>query len=100
MHLDQLPCASFDRCGSLVVGVVRTWACPSVDGEMISICRITITSLIDILSCLSHLCCPRLGQLLRAQTVDFPAVIVSVAPETGINKSLPCCLQCYQNNLG
>ena len=35
MHLGQLPCASFDRCGLLVVEVVRTWAYLSVDGEMI-----------------------------------------------------------------
>jgi hypothetical protein len=42
MHLGQLPCASFGRFGLLVVEVVRTWACLSVVGEMISICKIKV----------------------------------------------------------
>jgi hypothetical protein len=76
MHLGQLPCASFDRCGLLVVEVVRTSACPSVHDEMISTSRVDQRDaiLMAIPSCLSHLCCPLLDQLLRAQTADFPGI--------------------------
>ena len=70
MHLDRLACASFDRCGLLVVEAARTWAYPSIDGAI----RIdqTVQSSICIPSCLSHLCYPHLGQPLRDQIVDFP----------------------------
>ena len=82
MHLGQRPCASCDRCGLLVVVVVRTWVYPSVDGDVVSVRRIKHKSLMlmTIPSCLSHLCCPHPDQLLRGWTVGFPEIGCQYCP--------------------
>jgi len=41
MHWDRQPCASCGQYGLLAVEVVRTWAYPSVGGELISISKLS-----------------------------------------------------------